>query len=53
MKQTKKLNVSQHKFLQKHGVDTTGCRLVSDTKDSITYLKPDGEIVRVWKGDRR
>lgn len=51
MKQTKKLTVSQHKFLQKQGVDTKGCRLIEDTKEYIDYQKANGEAERIWKGE--
>lgn len=46
MKQTKKLTRYQHRIMQKKGIDTTGCRLVHETKEFIDYQKPDGTICR-------
>ncbi len=51
MKQTKKLTRDQHRFLQKYGIDTKGCRLVEDTKEYIDYMNITGEVIRFWKGN--
>ena len=53
MKQTKKLTRGQIEYLQKHHVNTEGCRLVEETKDYIEYMKPNGEINRFMKGGRK
>ena len=51
MKQTKKLTRYQHRLLQKHGIDTTGCRLVQETKEFIEYLTAEGVVERFIKED--
>ena len=49
MKQTKKLTRDQHRLLQRNGIDTTGCRLVEDTKEYLDYLTADGIVERFYK----
>lgn len=51
MKQTKKISRSQRVFLQRHGVDITGCRLIEDTKQYIKILKADGVTIQVIMKD--
>lgn len=46
MKQTKKLPRNTRDFLErKYKVDTTGVRLVGESKDNITVQFPDGKIM--------
>ena len=45
MKQTKKLTRSQWTFLNKvYKIDTTGVRLVEETKDTLKVMFPDGTV---------
>lgn len=53
MKQTKKFTRGQREYLQKHGVDTDGCRLVVETNEYIDFQHKNGEIERFWKGGKR
>lgn len=53
MKQTKKFTRGQREYLQRNHVDTTGCRLVEETKEFIDFQKPSGEVERFWKGSAR
>lgn len=53
MKQTKKFTRGQREYLQKHKVDTNGCRLVEETKEYIKFQKPNGEVETFWKGSAR
>ena len=50
MKQTKKMTRGQHEYLQRHHVDTTGCRLIKETNEYIKFQKPNGEEETFWKG---
>lgn len=53
MKQTKKLTRGQREYLQKHGVQIDGCRLVEETVEYIDFQNKKGEIERFWKGGKR
>lgn len=45
MKQTKKLTRNQREYLERHyHIDTTGVRLVEETKDYIKVQMTDGTI---------
>lgn len=49
MKQTKKLTLNQHKFLQKKGYDSTKWRLVEDTKEYLLIMTEKNEVMTVFK----
>ena len=45
MKQTKKLTRSQWTLLSRmYRIDTTGVRLVEETKDTLKVMFPDGTV---------
>lgn len=49
MKQTKKLTRNQRKVVSKYLDDTTGIRLVEETKEYVEVQLPSGTITQFYK----
>jgi hypothetical protein len=53
MRQTKRLTRRQWEYLEKHHIDTKGVRCVRETPEYLEYLRPDGEVKKIYYGGKK